>query len=131
MDLARAKVAWLVVLAGLLVAACGGKAAATASSGCNTATGKAAAPTAGTSAAWPYSNLDLANTRDATGSAISSANVSRLAQTWTFKLTGKAATGVRPYGSLSANPIVLDGVVYLQDLDSNVYARARDVPRDR
>jgi alcohol dehydrogenase (cytochrome c) len=50
--------------------------------------------------------------------------VSRLAQAWTFKLTGKAAAGVRPYGSLTANPIVQNGVVYLQDLDSNVYALA-------
>jgi outer membrane protein assembly factor BamB len=50
--------------------------------------------------------------------------VSRLAQAWTFKLTGKAATGARPYGSLTANPVVQDGVVYLQDLDSNVYGLA-------
>ena len=50
--------------------------------------------------------------------------MSRLAQAWTFKLTGKAAAGVRPFGSLIANPIVQNGVVYLQDLDSNVYALA-------
>jgi outer membrane protein assembly factor BamB len=48
--------------------------------------------------------------------------VSRLAQAWTFKLTGKAAAGVRPVGALTANPIVQNGVVYVQDLDSNVYA---------
>ncbi|MBV8999808.1 MAG: PQQ-binding-like beta-propeller repeat protein, partial [Solirubrobacterales bacterium] len=80
------------------------------------------ASTAGPAASWPYSNADLANTRDAVDSTISSANVSRLAQAWTFKLTGQAAVGVRPYGSLSANPIVENGAVYLQDLDSNVYA---------
>jgi outer membrane protein assembly factor BamB len=50
--------------------------------------------------------------------------VSRLGPAWTFKLTGKAATSAGPYGSLSANPIVQDGVVYLQDLESNVYALA-------
>jgi outer membrane protein assembly factor BamB len=76
------------------------------------------------SSSWPYPNADLANTRDATGSKISSANVSRLAQAWTFRLTGKAAAGVGAYGSLTANPVVQDGVVYLQDLDSNVYALA-------
>ena len=81
-----------------------------------------AASTAGTSGSWAYSNADLANTRDAVGSTISSANVSGLKPTWTYKLTGAAAVGVRPYGSLTANPIVQDGVVYLQDLDSNVYA---------
>jgi outer membrane protein assembly factor BamB len=114
----------LFVAAGLLVAACGVNGTARASSGCRTVTTNVAAPTAGASGSWPNSNADLANTRDATGSTISSANVSRLAQAWTFKLTGKAAAGVRPYGSLTANPIVQNGVVYLQDLDSNVYALA-------
>jgi alcohol dehydrogenase (cytochrome c) len=114
----------LVVIAGLLVAACGGSGATTASAGCKTVTANAASSTAGASGSWPYSNADLANTRVATGSTISAANVSRLAQAWTFKLTGKAAAGVRPYGSLTANPIVENGVVYLQDLDSNVYALA-------
>ncbi len=50
--------------------------------------------------------------------------MSRLTRAWTFKLTGKAAVGVRPFGSLTANPIVQNGVVYIQDLDSNVYALA-------
>jgi outer membrane protein assembly factor BamB len=43
---------------------------------------------------------------------------------WSFKLTGKAAAGVFSTGSLAANPIVQNGVVYVQDLDSNVYALA-------
>jgi len=114
----------LLVAVALLVGACGGSSNAAASSGCKTVTKNVAGSTTATSASWPYSNVDLANTRDATGSTISSANVSRLAQAWTFKLTGKAALGVRPYGSLTANPIVQNGVVYLQDLDSNVYALA-------
>jgi alcohol dehydrogenase (cytochrome c) len=71
------------------------------------------------SGSWPYPKGDIANTRDALGSTISSANVSELKEAWTFKLKGKAATAA---GSLAANPIVQDGVVYLQDLDSNVYA---------
>ena len=130
------KGAILLVAAGSLVAACGGSGAGTgtgtrtgsgtaaASSGCKTVTANVSASTAGASGSWPYANVDLANTRDATGSTISSANVSRLAQEWTFKLTGKAAVGVRPYGSLTANPIVQNSVVYVQDLDSNVYALA-------
>ena len=91
---------------------------------CGSGAKAATAPAPATSGSWPYPNGDLANTRVAAGSTISSANVSRLAQAWTFKLTGKAAAGVRPYGSLAANPIVQNGVVYLQDLDSNVYALA-------
>jgi outer membrane protein assembly factor BamB len=55
---------------------------------------------------------------------ISAANVSGLREAWTFKLTGKAAAGVSPYGSLSAPAVVQDGVVYLQDQDANVYALA-------
>ena len=115
----------LLVAAASLVAGCGGSGsgAAKASSGCKTVSaGVAAAAPAGGAGSWPYANLDLANTRDATGSTISSANVSKLAEAWTFKLTGKAAASVQHFGSLTANPIVQHSVVYVQDLDSNVYA---------
>lgn len=78
----------------------------------------AAAP----SGSWPYPNGDMANTRDAAGSVISSANVSRLREAWTFKLTGTAAAGVSYVGAFAAAPIVTGGVVYIQDLDCNVYA---------
>jgi alcohol dehydrogenase (cytochrome c) len=73
---------------------------------------------------WPYPNGELANTRVAPGSVISSANVSELREAWAFKLTGMAATGVSYSGSLTAAPVVSDGVVYLQDQDANVYALA-------
>ncbi len=89
-----------------------------------TVTPHVAASAAGGSGSWPYTNADFANTRDASGSTISSTNVSRLAQVWAFRLTGKAAAGVLTFGSLIASPIVQNGVVYLQDLDSNVYALA-------
>ena len=117
----------LLAGAGLMTVACGGSTSTAAVcslvKGATTAT--AAASTANAPAgSWPYANADLANTRDAPGSAISSANVSRLGQAWAFKLTGTAAAGVSPYGSLVAGPIVRDGLVYLQDLDSNVYALA-------
>ena len=78
----------------------------------------AAAP----SGSWPYPNGDLANTRDATGSTITSANVSRLKEAWTFKLAGQGAANVQDAGSLAAGPVVADGVVYMQDLECNVYA---------
>ncbi len=113
----------LLIVAGLLVAACGGS-KTTASAGCKTIRTKAAASPTRAPGSWAYSNGDLANTRDATGSTISSANVSALAPAWTFKLTGNAAVGVAPFGALTANPIVQDGVVYIQDLDSDVYALA-------
>ena len=71
---------------------------------------------------WAYPNGDLANTRDAAGSRISAANVGTLREAWTFKLTGTAATGVKYAGSIAAAPVVVNGVVYLQDLYANVYA---------
>jgi len=77
---------------------------------------------AAASGSWPYPNGNLANTRVAAGSVISSANVSRLREAWSFRLTGTAAAGVGTTGSLVAAPVVAGGVVYLQDLDCNVYA---------
>jgi outer membrane protein assembly factor BamB len=74
------------------------------------------------SGSWPYPNGDLANTRDAAGSAISSANVASLREAWSFKLAGQAAAGVGSVGALVAAPVVVNGVVYIQDLDCNVYA---------
>src|SRR6266567_5735506 len=47
---------------------------------------------------WAYPNGDLDNTRDATGSEISAANVSGLKEAWTLKLAGTAATGVSGIG---------------------------------
>jgi outer membrane protein assembly factor BamB len=71
---------------------------------------------------WPYPNGDLANTRDAQGSAITASNVSKLREAWAFKLAGPAAAGVSGTGSLTAAPVVVGGVVYIQDEDANVYA---------
>lgn len=73
---------------------------------------------------WPDPNGGIANTRDRPGSAISAANVSGLREAWSFKLAGTAAAGVSGIGSLTAPPVVQDGVVYLQDEDANVYALA-------
>jgi alcohol dehydrogenase (cytochrome c) len=81
-----------------------------------------ASATTAVSGSWPYPNGDLANTRDAVGSTISSTNVAGLTEAWSFKLTGKAATTIGHYGSLAANPIVENGVVYIQDLECDVYA---------
>ncbi|HEY2314819.1 MAG TPA: PQQ-binding-like beta-propeller repeat protein [Streptosporangiaceae bacterium] len=84
----------------------------------------AAAPRPLASGSWPHSNGDLSNTRDAAGSTITSANVSGLRQAWTLHITGPAAAGVGSSGALAANPVVVNGVVYIQDLDANVYALA-------
>lgn len=62
------------------------------------------------------SNFNLANTRDL-GGPIDSSTVSRLRQAWTLPITTKSE-----YGSYSSTPIVSDGVIYSQDLSSNVQA---------
>jgi alcohol dehydrogenase (cytochrome c) len=123
----HALVVAIVTAISVLVAACGGSGSAghsaTASAhACTVITGSRAAPGTVAVASWPDPNGDLANTRDATSSTISAANVSRLRQAWSFKLTGAAARSVQAYGSLTAAPIVTRGVVYIQDLNSDVYA---------
>jgi len=113
----QVSVAAVLVTASLVTAACAGS-----STPVTVTNPKAAKPLA--SGSWPYPNGDLADTRDAAGSTITSANVSGLTQAWTFHITGPAAAGIGPIGALSANPVVVNGVVYIQDLDANVYALA-------
>lgn len=106
----------------VLLAACGGgskKLAMSAAGKTIAGTSSSASPIPGS---WPDPNADLRNTRVAPGSSISSANVSELAPAWSFKIAGIAASGVGGSGSLASNPIVQGGVVYVQDLDANVYA---------
>jgi outer membrane protein assembly factor BamB len=62
-------------------------------------------------ASWPAPNGDVTNHRRASGS-IDAESVSRLQVAWRVPLSGGYA----------ATPIVLDGVVYAQDLQSDVYA---------
>jgi outer membrane protein assembly factor BamB len=59
---------------------------------------------------WAAPNADLANTRFVSG-PVDRASVARLRVAWTL-----------PVGAYAATPVVLDGVVYTQDLQSNVYA---------
>ena len=105
----------LAVLVALLAAAC---TSSTQSQSATTTNPKAAPP----SGSWPDPNADLANTRQAPASVISSTNVSRLKQAWTFRITGTASAGVGGVGALTMSPVVSGGVVYIQDMDANVYA---------
>lgn len=67
---------------------------------------------------WPRPNLDLSSTRALAGSGVNRKNSGSLRLAWRFRLP------VRPgyAGSLTATPVVAHGVVYLQDMRSNVYA---------
>jgi len=66
---------------------------------------------------WPEHNFDLSNTRADLATAIDASNVATLKQKWTFRL--RYAGG---YGAFTSNPIVLDGEVYFEDPDSDVFA---------
>lgn len=65
---------------------------------------------------WPSPNRGLYNTRDAF-SSISAANVAGLKVAWTLPLTASGASGRDV-----ANPVIANGIVYLQDGASNVTA---------
>jgi alcohol dehydrogenase (cytochrome c) len=69
-------------------------------------------------AGWTLPGADLANTRDV-ASAITSANVSKLGVAWTVPLT---ISTTRTDGAYATTPVIVNGVVYVQDLESNVYA---------
>lgn len=63
-----------------------------------------------------YPNGDLANSRNASG-PIKTANVGELQTAWTLPIKGESS-----FGSYAASPIVSKGVVYSEDLASNVEA---------
>jgi len=65
---------------------------------------------------WPSPNGNLYNTRVA-HATISSANVAQLKIAWTIPLRGKGLTGADV-----ANPVIANGIAYLQDGASNVMA---------
>ena len=65
---------------------------------------------------WPSPNENLYNTRVA-HSTIASTNVSKLGMAWTIPLQGIGATGADV-----ANPVIANGIAYLQDGASNVIA---------
>jgi alcohol dehydrogenase (cytochrome c) len=106
----------------LAAASMAGGITAGCSSGPSAPTTSAFSGAAQPAGSWADPNGNLANTRDATGSQLSAANVAQLKEAWTFKLTGTAATGVEGAGSFAAAPVVVGGTVYLQDLYANVYA---------
>jgi alcohol dehydrogenase (cytochrome c) len=87
-----------VVAAGALIAGCGG------SSSSHNLTGDG------------YPGVNLEATREAK-SSINSGNVSQLKVAWTLPILGKGI-----YGDYASTPVIVNGVVYSQDLESNVQA---------
>jgi outer membrane protein assembly factor BamB len=75
---------------------------------------------------WPAHNHDLSNTRATAGTAIDSRTVAKLKLKWRFALAGTSS-----FGAFASAPIVIGDTVYLQDLNSNVFALARATGRLR
>ena len=63
-----------------------------------------------------FPGIDAANTRQAKGT-IDSSNVTSLAEAWTAPIPGVSA-----FGSYASTPVIDKGVIYSQDLASNVQA---------
>jgi outer membrane protein assembly factor BamB/plastocyanin len=66
---------------------------------------------------WPMANQNYGNTRLAPDSEIDSTNVDGLDLAWTLAIPGRG-----PYGGTAWNPLIVNGIVYFQDLASNVLA---------
>ncbi|WP_445148337.1 outer membrane protein assembly factor BamB family protein [Baekduia sp. Peel2402] len=64
-------------------------------------------------------NYDLSSTRNAKGSKINASNVKSLKSKWTIALGQESQS---QFGSYASTPVVVNGVVYSQDLASNVSA---------
>ena len=116
--------ALLVVAAGLSAGGCSSSSSSSSSSlACpsqpgTAVTGTAAGPAGQAAAGWTQPGADLANTRDV-ASAITSTDVKQLGVAWAVPLTMPTA---HTDGAYATTPVVVNGVVYVQDLDSDVFA---------
>lgn len=70
---------------------------------------------------WPLPQGSLAAHRAASKSSIDSSTVSQLQAAWRFPLSA-----VSGYGAVTANPLVVGNTIYLQDMESNVFALDRE-----
>ncbi len=82
----------------------------------------ASAASPGVATAWTLPGGNLANTRDV-ASAITASNVTALGVAWCVPIesTGEAQS-IGITDGYSTTPVVVNGVVYLQDMESNVMA---------
>ena len=114
----------LVVAAGLIAGGCSSSSSSSSAAlACpakhgTPVTGNAPAGTGRPAAGWTQPGADLANTRYV-ASAITSTNVSRLGVAWTVPLT---ISTTRTDGAYATTPVIVNGVVYVQDLESDVMA---------
>jgi alcohol dehydrogenase (cytochrome c) len=115
----------VLAAAGLAVAGCATSTSSSSAAGCS---GKQAAAAStvpagpGVPAGWTLPGATMQNTRDV-ASAITTANVARLGVAWCVPVesTGEARS-IGLTDGYSTTPVVVNGVVYTQDIESNVMA---------
>jgi len=95
----------VVVAVGAILAGCGSSSDSSSSSGDANFKGDA------------LSNVDAASSRLVADGKIDSGNVSELEEAWSIPVNG-----VGVYGSYASTPVIVNGVIYSQDLESNVEA---------
>ena len=117
----------LVIVAGLAIAGCGSSHGHSDAASCfakHTTAGPASSGPAGpgAAAAWTLPGANLANTRDV-ASSIDSSDLSKLGVAWCVPIesTG-AARSAGVTDGYATTPVVVNGVVYTQDLESDVMA---------
>jgi outer membrane protein assembly factor BamB len=108
-----AAVAVLTVLVVALLAGCGGG-SSTGSGGGGSSGHEGSAQVAQEPA---YPGIDLANSRFVSGGSINRESAPKLKLAWKVKSRARST-----YGAYSASPVVSGGIVYMQDLESNVAA---------
>ena len=114
----------LVIAAGLIAGGCSSSSSSSSSSlACPSksgtpVTGTAPAATGRPAAGWTLPDADLAATRYV-ASTITSTDVSKLGVAWTVPL---AISTAHTAGAYATTPVIVNGVVYVQDLDSDVLA---------
>ena len=113
----------LVIGAALIAGGCSSSSSSSSALACpskhgTAVTGSAPAGTGRPAAGWTQPDADLASTRYV-ASAITSTNVSKLGVAWTVPLTMSTA---HTDGAYATTPVIVNGVVYVQDLDSDVFA---------
>ena len=116
----------MVVAAGLIAGGCSSSSSSSSSLACPSKPATAVTGTAGgpagpgvrPAAGWTQPGADLANTRDV-ASAITSSNVKQLGVAWTVPLTISTS---HTDGAYATTPVLVNGVVYVQDLQSDVMA---------
>ncbi len=115
----------LVVAAALIAGGCSSSSSSSSSStlACPSkrgaaVTGTTPAATGQPAAGWTQPDANPGSTRYV-ASTITGTNVSELGVAWTVPLTMSTA---HTDGAYAATPVIVNGVVYVQDLDSNVFA---------